>query len=156
MLRTGSSGSRAAPPGTRCSTPLFPGQYGFAALRCAIDNYNADNVEWVSYPTTYHHVFCYEYVVTPPPHPATIVVRKQLQGGTDGPGTFRYVGNISYTAANDFFLTADVGTTSSMSFVRAADLPWDFTEQPIVRAGPWSEPPAHQPRPQSSPARKSW
>jgi hypothetical protein len=75
---------------------LFPGQYGFAALRCAVDNYNADNVEWVSYPQAYQHLFCYQYVVTPPPDPATIVVRKQLQGGTDGPGRFRYLGNISY------------------------------------------------------------
>ena len=111
---------------------LFPGQYAFAALRCAIDNYNADNVEWVSYPTSYHHLFCYQYLVTPPPDAATIVVRKQLQGGTDGPGTFRYVGNISYTAANDFSLTADVGTTASATFVRAAGLPWDFTEQPLT------------------------
>ncbi len=111
---------------------LFPGQYGFAALRCATDNYNADNVEWTSFPTEYHHLFCYEYVVTPPSNPATIIVRKQLQGGTDGPGSFRYVGNISYTATNDFYLTADTGVTSSATFVRAAGLPWDFTEQPLT------------------------
>ncbi len=28
----------------------FPGQYGFGALRCAIDNLNGDNVEWISVP----------------------------------------------------------------------------------------------------------
>jgi hypothetical protein len=29
----------------------YPGQYGFAALRCAIDNLNGDNVEWIGYPS---------------------------------------------------------------------------------------------------------
>jgi hypothetical protein len=28
----------------------FPQQYGFGALRCAIDNLNGDNVEWISFP----------------------------------------------------------------------------------------------------------
>ena len=28
----------------------YPGEYGFGALRCAIDNLNGDNVEWISFP----------------------------------------------------------------------------------------------------------
>ena len=39
--------------GTRADPILnqvYPGQYGFGALRCAIDNLNGDNVEWISYP----------------------------------------------------------------------------------------------------------
>ena len=34
----------------RSTTRTFPGKYGFGALRCAIDNLNGDNVEFVSYP----------------------------------------------------------------------------------------------------------
>ena len=37
---------------------VYPGQYGFGALRCAIDNLNGDNVEWISYPAGANHVFC--------------------------------------------------------------------------------------------------
>ena len=51
------------------NTP-YPGQYGFATLRCAIDAYNGDNVEWISFPTGATHVYCYAYYVTPPPMPA--------------------------------------------------------------------------------------
>jgi hypothetical protein len=110
---------------------LFPGEFGFGALRCAIDNLNGDNVEWIGYPSGARHVFCYYYAVQPPPSAGTIVVRKQLQSGTNGPATFRYVGNISYTTSNDFFLTPpDDSTTVSQSFVRAAGDAWDFEEQP--------------------------
>ena len=28
----------------------YPGQFGFGALRCTIDNLNGDNVEWIAYP----------------------------------------------------------------------------------------------------------
>jgi hypothetical protein len=37
---------------------LYPNQYGFGALRCAIDNLNGDNVEWIAYPTGARHVLC--------------------------------------------------------------------------------------------------
>ncbi len=109
----------------------FPSLYGFAALRCAIDNLNGDNVEWIGYPSGVRHVFCYTYLVTPPPDASTIVVRKQLQGGTDGPGTFTYLGSISYNPGQDFQLTADASAADEQSFVRAADEPWDFEEQPL-------------------------
>ena len=42
------------------------GKYGFGALRCAVDNLNGDNVEWVGFPSGQTHVFCYYYAVTPP------------------------------------------------------------------------------------------
>ena len=32
--------------------------YGFAALRCATDNLNGDNVEWIAYPLNTTHVLC--------------------------------------------------------------------------------------------------
>ena len=110
----------------------FPVTYGFAALRCAIDNLNGDNVEWVRLPVRRAARLLLAYYVSPPPTAGTIVVRKQLEGGTDGPGTFRYVGNISYTTDHDFTLTADAGTTAQQSFIRAAGDPWDFEEQPLA------------------------
>jgi Domain of unknown function (DUF5979) len=55
-----------------------PGLYGFAALRCAVDNLNGDNVEWIGYPSGARHVFCYAYYIQPPPTSGTIVVRKEV------------------------------------------------------------------------------
>ena len=46
---------------------IDPGQYGFAALRCAVDNLNGDNVKWIGYPNGVTHVLCYAYYVKPPP-----------------------------------------------------------------------------------------
>ncbi len=65
---------------------VFGTDYGFGALRCAVDNLNGDNVEWIGFPSQSTHVFCYYYAVTPPPSAGTIVVRKQLETGTNGPG----------------------------------------------------------------------
>ena len=111
---------------------VFGDAYGFGALRCAIDDLNGDNVEWIGFPQGSRHVFCYHYAVTPPPDAGTIVVRKQLAAGSNAPATFRYVGNISYTPANDFFLSPqDDSTPVSASFVRAAGDAWDFEEEPL-------------------------
>ena len=59
------------------STSPYPGEYGFGALRCAIDNLNGDNVEWIGFPQGSKHVFCYAYYVKPPPTSGTIIVRKE-------------------------------------------------------------------------------
>lgn len=40
---------------------LYPQRYGFAALRCAIDDLNGDNVESIAYPQGARHVYCYAY-----------------------------------------------------------------------------------------------
>src|SRR6478735_1751990 len=45
-------------PGDPVLTTDFPGTYGFAALRCAVDNLNGDNVEFARYPSGTTHVFC--------------------------------------------------------------------------------------------------
>lgn len=111
----------------------FPGQYGFGALRCAIDNLNGDNVEWISAPAGTKHVLCYAYYVKPPPTSGTIIVRKQVDAPT---GTaqqdFRFTGNISYTPDQSFTLGAAPGSVGSTSFYRSAtgpaDQPWSFTE----------------------------
>jgi hypothetical protein len=112
-------------------TDAFGAAYGFGALRCAIDNLNGDNVEWIGFPSGARHVFCYYYAVQPPPKAGTIVVRKSLAAGTNGPASFRYVGNISYTTTNDFTLTPQSDTQpASATFIRAAGDAWDFEEQP--------------------------
>jgi hypothetical protein len=111
----------------------FGGDYGFGALRCAIDNLNGDNVEWIGYPSGARHVFCYYYAVTPPPSAGTIIVKKALASGSNGPASFRFVGNISYTENHDFTLTPQSDSSpASASFVRAAGDAWDFTEQPTA------------------------
>ncbi len=63
----------------------LPGDYGFGAIRCDVDNLNGDNAEWVKFATpespSYYgavtHKFCYAYNVTPPePEPGKIIVKK--------------------------------------------------------------------------------
>jgi len=115
-------------------TTPYPGQYGFAALRCAVDNLNGDNVESPTFPQGARHVYCYAYYVTPPPTSGTIVVRKVV----DDPEVtsnqdFRFTGNISYTTDHSFTLSARDGQPASQTFFRAATgptvPPWTFTEE---------------------------
>jgi uncharacterized protein DUF11 len=121
-------------------TPITgdPNLYGFAALRCATDNLNGDNVEFVAYPTGgVNHVFCFAYYVSPAPKPGKIVVTKRLAPDNlpnDFPKqTVRFTGNISYEKDNQgvgfFNLTAGPGAPGSTTFERAAGTDWTFTEQ---------------------------
>jgi hypothetical protein len=55
-----------------------PVTYAFGALRCATDNLNGDNVEWISYPPNTIHVFCFAYYVKPAPTSGTIDVVKDV------------------------------------------------------------------------------
>ena len=113
----------------------YPGRYGYAALRCAIDNYNGDNVEWISFPTGATHVYCYAYYVTPPPASGQIIVRKVVEGEDAPTQTFRFTGNISFSSNGAFDLTAGPGQPADTGedFVRAqvtgTTPPWDFTER---------------------------
>ncbi len=99
--------------------------YGFGALRCATDNLNGDNVEWISYPPSAIHVFCFAYYVKPAPTSGTIDVVKQvtLPSGVD-PQRIRFTGDISYTTDHEFFLTASNGNPARQSFIRAAGRDW--------------------------------
>jgi Domain of unknown function DUF11 len=107
-----------------------PGQYGFGALRCGIDNLNGDNVEWIAYPTGARHVFCYAYYVKPPPTSGTIIVKKQVDAPGGQPSqSFRFLGNISYTPDQSFNLSAAPGKPGQTTFYRAGGSTWDFTEQ---------------------------
>jgi hypothetical protein len=109
--------------------------YGFGALRCAIDNHNGENIEWISYPQQYTHVFCYYYAVTPAPQDGTIVVRKQLGDGSTDRDKFLYEGNVSYNSnpsQGAFDITTSNSGSGEVSFVRGAtrtgDPEWYFRE----------------------------
>ena len=111
------------------NTP-YPNTYGFGALRCAIDNLNGDNVEWIAYPTGARHVFCYAYYVRPPPTSGTIIVRKEVDAPSTEPSrNFRFVGNISFSTDASFTLAAAPAKPGSTTFYRAGGASWDFTEE---------------------------
>jgi len=122
--------------GTRTDPVLdnvFPGQYGFAALRCAIDNVNGDNVEWIGYPKNVKHVLCYAYYVTPPPTSGTITVVKKVTtspaiAGFAPDQDFVFTGNISYNVPPNFTLKVRNGADASQQFFRAGGSAWNFRE----------------------------
>jgi hypothetical protein len=118
------------------STPLFNPPQAFGALRCSIDNLNGDNVEWIAYPSSTNHVFCYYYTVSPPPKAATIIVKKVVTGEPDNSESFQFAGNVSYNPSdsgnpNDDPFNVVAGSTGT-TFIRAADTadPWNFYEVP--------------------------
>ncbi len=125
-------------------TPITgdPNTYAFGALRCATDNLNGDNVEWIAYPDGgVEHVFCFAYYVSPAPTSGTIIVEKRIvaPAGTP-PQTVRFEGNISYAPESPggpgvFDLTAAPGKPGSMSFIRAADTDWYFEERRTSELG---------------------
>jgi hypothetical protein len=124
-------------------TATFGNRYAFGALRCAIDNLNGDNVEWVGFPSGQTNVFCYYYAVDQTPAPGTIVVQKQLAVGEPEANTFQFQGNVSYNPGatpspddNPFEITVPASASSpsvpagSISFVRSSGVSWSFTELP--------------------------
>lgn len=110
----------------------FPGQFGFAALRCAEDNYNGDNVEWITYPAGTTHVFCFAYYVQPPPTSGRITIVKHVSSPAGATQTFPFAGNISFEPGGAFSLTVRNGSDDSIGFYRAetkpGDEPWSFRE----------------------------
>ena len=114
---------------------VFPGEYGFGALRCAIDNLNGDNVEWISYPSGAEHVFCYAYYVKPPPTSGTITIRKQVEGVSGGATeTFGFDGNLSFNPGGRFNIALKNQTSNQTApFYRAAGETW--TAREIVPPG---------------------
>ena len=109
----------------------FPGQHGFAALRCAVDNLNGDNVEYIAYPKNAKHVLCYAYYVTPPPTSGTIIVRKQVTSSIPAfapTDTFPFEGNISYTPDQRFTVDVVNGAPGQTTFFRAGGTTWSFAE----------------------------
>jgi uncharacterized repeat protein (TIGR01451 family) len=107
----------------------FPGPaYGFGALRCATDNVNGDNVEYIFFPTGVRHVFCYALYVLPPPTSGTITIQKQVTGAPAGDTTsFPFSGSISYDPAG-----FQLGAGRSSTFYRARGTTWTVTEGDVA------------------------
>lgn len=107
--------------------------YGFGALRCAKDNLNGDNVEWIGYPSGTTHVFCYAFYVKPPPEAGIINIVKQYANGRTLPvnQTFPFDGNLSFNPGGDFTVDVPANANSSTAheFVRGAGgTPWVANE----------------------------
>ena len=117
--------------------PAFADEFGFGALRCAIDNLNGDNVEWIKFPAGSRHVYCFAYYVTPPPTSGTIVIRKEVSDPPQADHTFTFEGNISYTSDGRFPLVVSKGKPAAATFYRAATGPGDepWTVRELVPAG---------------------
>ena len=117
-------------PGDPVLVDQFPGpEYAFGTLRCASDNLNGDNVEFIYFPAGVTHVFCYGIYVKPPPTSGTITIRKQVTGNPPEPNAaFRFTGSLSFNPSG-FALR----NGQSSSFYRAggsASTPvtWNVTE----------------------------
>lgn len=81
--------------GTKAA-PLLAG-YGFATLRCATDNLNGDNVEFVEFKNNARHVYCFYYAIKNPPDVGNIVIKKVVDGDEGAPNsTFVFDSNISF------------------------------------------------------------
>ena len=109
----------------------YPDEYGFGALRCAIDNLNGDNVEWMSYPSGTEHIFCYAYYVTPPPTSGTIIIRKEVSDPPGADQNFQFGGNLTFNADGRFDLNVQNGNAASETFYRAetgSNEPWTVRE----------------------------
>ena len=106
-------------------TTAFGNRYAFGALRCAIDNLNGDNVEWVGFPTGQTHVFCYYYTVDQTPAPGQITIAKVLTNPGVSDPAFPFLGTVSYNPGGTF----EVGTGQSVSFTRDSNANWNFQEQ---------------------------
>jgi hypothetical protein len=114
--------------GTKAAA-LGDGSLSFGALRCATDNYNGDNVEYVRYPNGSRNVFCYAYYVDEPPEPVSIKVVKQLTERSPGGTTFEFTGDTSFIPGGTFTLRPErSGGSAEITFVRAADVAWTVGE----------------------------
>ena len=112
-------------------------EYAFGTLRCASDNLNGDNVEFIYFPAGVTHVFCYAFYVKPPPPSGTITITKHVVGAPAGTDPqFNFPGGCTGCLSFDpggFTL----GDTQSATFYRAAGDPgttlptWTVTETPV-------------------------
>lgn len=123
-------------PGDPVLTGTFGNQFAFAALRCAVDNLNGDNVEWIRYPQGHTDVFCYAYLVDQTPRSGTITIVKQVSdpSGAAAKQTATFSGSVSYTDGGLFQVAATSSAPGRVSFVRDAtaqtSAPWSINELP--------------------------
>jgi uncharacterized repeat protein (TIGR01451 family) len=113
-------------PGDPVNTAAFPGPgYGFGALRCATDNLNGDNVEYIYFPSGVTHVFCYGLYVKRPAPAGEITIQKRVTGAPAGENpSFPFYGSISYNPGG--FQLSNGG---SKNFYRAGGSTWEVTER---------------------------
>ena len=106
----------------------YPGpEFGFGALRCATDDLNGDNVEYIYFPTGVTHVFCYGLYVKPSPTAGLITIKKEVSGAPQGENpSFPFTGSISYDPGG--FQLSNGG---SIDFYRAGGVTWNVTEGPV-------------------------
>jgi len=123
-------------PGDPLLTGTFGAAYSFAAVRCAVDNLNGDNVEWIGMPEGHANVFCYVFLVKQPPAGGKIIVTKKVEaadGTTTVTGTATFTETVSYTPNGEFSLTATSGAPASATFIRDATTgnmaPWTVVER---------------------------
>ena len=114
--------------GTQTEPVADPDTYAFGALRCATDNVNGDNVEYVAYPTGKNHVFCFAYYVSPAPTAGTIKIVKTVSPNTVPAQNFPFQGDISYAEGGAFTINASGTKDGSISFIRAGGRTWSFKE----------------------------
>jgi hypothetical protein len=95
----------------------------FGTLRCAIDNANGDNIEWVGMPTGTRHAFCYAYYVGATEQSGKIIIRKTVPLGGNGTN-FGFGGDLSFATGGKFSLAAG----ASQTFIRAAGQDWNVSE----------------------------
>ncbi|HUA12618.1 MAG TPA: DUF11 domain-containing protein [Solirubrobacteraceae bacterium] len=135
LAKKGSLWVQGGTPSDPILSKRYPEQYAFGSLRCAIDNLNGDNVEWVGFPTGYTHMFCFAYYVQPPPTAGTIIIRKKIVGhGSGVPETFSFTGNVSFNPGGKFDLTvAPPSTEARTTFIRGetktGEAPWHVREE---------------------------
>src|SRR5262249_23405281 len=103
----------------------FSNLYGFGALRCAVDNVNGDNVEYVRFPSGVTSVYCYYYAVSPAPGYGVINITKKVTN-SDTSTSFPFHGNISFnnTPVQGYFALTP---NQTMKFTRASGTQWETT-----------------------------
>ena len=105
-------------------------KYAFAALRCAIDARNGDNVEWITYPKNSRHVFCYAYYV-PRVEKGTITISK-VTAPSGSKESFHFSApRVSYTPNEDFSLTDGQSITFVREVTSSKNKPYVITENDL-------------------------
>jgi len=103
--------------GGRVDDPV--GGYGFGTLRCALDNSNGNNVEWIGYPAGVRHVFCFAFYIKPRPGIGALVVRQEVTRKLGYPQRFGFTSSASYARGGIVELITS-GDPVSTTLVRAA------------------------------------
>ena len=110
----------------------YPGEYGFAALRCAVDNLNGDNVEWIGYPAGASHSSVTPTTSSRHPRAARSSFARRSPIRRTQARASRSRGTSRSTPTGDSRSTSRTAPLQKTTFDRAAtgpdDSPWTFAE----------------------------